>query len=150
MRRSVAILGAGAWGTALAIHLVTRATAAPRVMLWARDAAQAQAIASERVNRRYLPGVALPPDIEVTSDLARAARADILLAATPVAALAELVASLVGTGTVIAWRTSPANGLKKPAGSLVVSMPQIRMRGRGSRSSISAKACAMAAPAAGL
>jgi glycerol-3-phosphate dehydrogenase (NAD(P)+) len=98
MPRSVAILGAGAWGTALAVHLASRATAAPRVVLWARDAAQAHAIDAERRNRRYLPAVALPTAIEVASDLAHAARADVLLAATPVAALPGLVTSLLATG----------------------------------------------------
>jgi glycerol-3-phosphate dehydrogenase (NAD(P)+) len=105
MRPSVAILGAGAWGTAMALHLATRAGAGPRVTLWARDAAEAHAIASERVNRRYLPGVALPAAIDVTSDLAVAASANVLLAATPVAALPGLVTSLlaIGARAPFAW-----------------------------------------------
>ena len=55
---SVAILGAGAWGTALAVHLA-RARESPGVRLWARDAAQASALAATRENARYLPGVAV-------------------------------------------------------------------------------------------
>jgi glycerol-3-phosphate dehydrogenase (NAD(P)+) len=102
---SVAILGAGAWGTALAVHLAMRASASPRVVLWARDAAQAQAIDAARENVRYLPGVSLPDGVEVCADLARAAGADVLVAATPVAALPEVVRRLSASGTraPLAW-----------------------------------------------
>ena len=63
--------------------------------LWARDAAQAEALARTRRNERYLPGVALPERLEITSDLARAlSGAPLVLAATPVAALRKLAASI--------------------------------------------------------
>ncbi len=65
---NIAVLGAGAWGTAIAVHLAAR----HRVTLWARDAAQAAAIQSSRENKRYLPGHALPAAVAVTSDLASA------------------------------------------------------------------------------
>src|SRR5215475_5700485 len=77
--RSVAVIGAGAWGTALATGA---ARAGRTVTLWARNAEHAARIASTRENPR-LPGVSLAPDIVVTSELALAARADILLIATP-------------------------------------------------------------------
>ncbi|SFN99244.1 glycerol-3-phosphate dehydrogenase (NAD(P)+) [Bradyrhizobium sp. Ghvi] len=77
--RSVAVIGAGAWGTALA---TVAARAGRNVTLWARNAEHATQIASTRDNPR-LPGVRLAPDIVVTSDLALAARADMLLVATP-------------------------------------------------------------------
>ena len=95
---TVAILGAGAWGTALAIHLAARSAAEPKVTLWTRDAAQARAIAAARSNARYLPDIALPPSVVVSSDFADAARADLLLLATPAAALPALAAQLVATG----------------------------------------------------
>ena len=95
---TVAILGAGAWGTALAIHLAERAAAKPEVTLWTRDAGQARAITAERVNARYLPGLALPSSVAVTSDLRQAMHADILIAATPVAALPRLVQELIAHG----------------------------------------------------
>ena len=95
---TVAILGAGAWGTALAIHLAERAAAKPAVTLWTRDEGQARAIAAGRANARYLPGVALPSALVVTSDLRAAARADLLVVATPVAALPGLVKELVAQG----------------------------------------------------
>ncbi len=62
----IAVLGAGAWGTALA------AAAAKRhdVLLWARDAAQAHALAATRRNARYLGDVPLPPALRISADLA--------------------------------------------------------------------------------
>jgi glycerol-3-phosphate dehydrogenase (NAD(P)+) len=91
---SVAILGAGAWGTALAVHLA-RGAASPQVRLWARDAAQARALASVRENARYLPGVALPAGVSVTAELDRAvAGAALVAVATPIAALLEIVTLL--------------------------------------------------------
>jgi glycerol-3-phosphate dehydrogenase (NAD(P)+) len=87
---TIAVLGAGAWGTAFAIHLARSAHARPAVTLWAREAAFAAELARSRVNARYLPETALPPQLAVTADRAVAARADVLVAATPVAALSEL------------------------------------------------------------
>jgi glycerol-3-phosphate dehydrogenase (NAD(P)+) len=87
---TVAIVGAGAWGTALALHLATRATAAPHVRLVARSAEQADAIRRARENVRYLPGVALPESLEVTADPDRVVGVDFLVVATPVAALEEV------------------------------------------------------------
>jgi glycerol-3-phosphate dehydrogenase (NAD(P)+) len=62
----IAILGAGSWGTALAIHL---ARAGRTVRLWARDRELAAAMAATRTNPRYLFGVSLPNDVEVTSSM---------------------------------------------------------------------------------
>ncbi|MDN5005911.1 NAD(P)H-dependent glycerol-3-phosphate dehydrogenase [Bradyrhizobium sp. GCM10027634] len=76
---SVAVIGAGAWGTALAM---VAARAGRNVTLWARNAEHAARIASTRDNPR-LPDVRLAPDIVVTSDLAEASRAEMLLIATP-------------------------------------------------------------------
>jgi glycerol-3-phosphate dehydrogenase (NAD(P)+) len=95
---TVAIVGAGAWGTALALHLASRASARPQVRLFARSAAQADAIRAARENARYLPGIALPGSIEVTADPDRVVRADVLVAATPVAALDEIARSFAALG----------------------------------------------------
>lgn len=92
MKPLIAIFGAGAWGTALALHLVRQDRA--RVVLWARDPAQAAAMAAARVNARYLPGMALPGALVVTANLADARDAQLLIAAPPVAALPELVATV--------------------------------------------------------
>ena len=89
--KRIAVLGAGAWGTALAAVL----SAHHAVTLWARDAVQAEAIARERCNRRYLPEVELPAPLTVTSCWPE--RAELLLAATPVAGLREVSAKAGAT-----------------------------------------------------
>ncbi len=91
---SIAVIGAGAWGTALAAHLSRRADLA--VTLWARDREQARAIAARRVNEKYLPGCTLPDSLVVTAELAAVANADLLVVATPVAALPAVAASAGG------------------------------------------------------
>jgi glycerol-3-phosphate dehydrogenase (NAD(P)+) len=62
----ITVLGAGAWGTALAIHL---AKAGQSVCLWAHSATHAEQITLQNQNQRYLPGVMLPPGLVVTSSL---------------------------------------------------------------------------------
>jgi glycerol-3-phosphate dehydrogenase (NAD(P)+) len=100
--KRVAVLGAGAWGTALASALSTRGAA----VLWARDAQQAEAIADARRNLRYLPEVKLPDTLAVVADLAEAVEgAALLLLAVPVAGLRELVTRLAALGL------GPAPGL---------------------------------------
>jgi glycerol-3-phosphate dehydrogenase (NAD(P)+) len=76
----IAVIGAGAWGTALAQSL---ASAGREVTLWVRDPASAAEIAAKRCNERYLPDVALSGEIAVTSKLAGASSAQILLLAVP-------------------------------------------------------------------
>lgn len=86
--KRVAVLGAGAWGTALACVLAARDGTA----LWARDAAQADAMGRARRNARYLPEIEFPAGLVVGGDLrATITGSDLLLLATPVAGLRELV-----------------------------------------------------------
>ena len=81
---NIAILGAGAWGTALAISLSPR----HRVTLWARDGGQVTAMLSERRNRRYLPEIPLPPELHITADLVGAlSDAELVLVVVPISAL---------------------------------------------------------------
>ena len=87
---SVAVIGAGAWGTALA---GVAARAGREVVLYARDAARAAEIAAARVNPR-LPEMRLDASVSVTSDLALAGRADIILVATPAQNLREAITAL--------------------------------------------------------
>ena len=87
---SVAVIGAGAWGTALA---GVAARAGREVTLYARDAASAAQMAATRINPR-LPQVRLDAGVAVTSEIARAATADIILIATPAQHLREAVAAL--------------------------------------------------------
>ena len=87
----VAVLGAGAWGTAIACVLGARL----EVSLWARDAQQARTLAQTRRNERYLPGIEIPPTVTVTGDLGEAASAiSLALVATPVAGLREVLKKL--------------------------------------------------------
>lgn len=67
--RRMAVLGAGSWGTALAVQLARRLA---EVRLWARDSQRVEAMAGARENTRYLPGVALPPALTLEADLASA------------------------------------------------------------------------------
>jgi glycerol-3-phosphate dehydrogenase (NAD(P)+) len=95
----VAVLGAGAWGTAISCVLAARL----EVALWARDAAQASALGGTRRNERYLPGFELPSTVSVTADLrAASAGAELVLAATPVAGLRALLSAL-GPGRPLVW-----------------------------------------------
>jgi glycerol-3-phosphate dehydrogenase (NAD(P)+) len=87
----IAVLGAGAWGTAIASVLASRLD----VTLWARDPGQAGRIARSRCNERYLPGVKLPQALKVTAEFSAAvASAGLVLCATPVAGLRSLLESL--------------------------------------------------------
>ncbi|MBF0393618.1 MAG: NAD(P)-dependent glycerol-3-phosphate dehydrogenase [Alphaproteobacteria bacterium] len=76
----VGIVGAGAWGTALA---VTATRAGRRATLWAHEPEVARAIDERHENPLYLPGVALPPEIAGTTDLAVLAGADIVVLVPP-------------------------------------------------------------------
>src|SRR6516164_6336648 len=87
---SAAVIGAGAWGTALA-DVARRA--GREVVLYARDAAHAARIAATRNNPK-LPGVQIAADVTVTHDLALAACADVLLLAVPAQHLREAARAL--------------------------------------------------------
>ncbi|MFZ1766373.1 MAG: NAD(P)H-dependent glycerol-3-phosphate dehydrogenase [Candidatus Nitrotoga sp.] len=81
---NITILGAGAWGSALAINLSAR----HHVTLWAYDAAQIEAMRATGYNQRYLPEIPLPPDLNLTADLHAAfTGAELILVAVPIAAL---------------------------------------------------------------
>jgi glycerol-3-phosphate dehydrogenase (NAD(P)+) len=78
----IAILGAGAWGTALALSLARRG--GHELCLWSHSAALAEQLAEAGENLPYLPGFTLPADIDITADLPRAIfEADVLLCVTP-------------------------------------------------------------------
>jgi glycerol-3-phosphate dehydrogenase (NAD(P)+) len=102
----IAILGAGSWGTALAIHL---ARAGRTVRLWARDAELAAEIAATRNNPRYLSGVSVPPDVEPTSCIEAAVNdAQFVVVAVPSHGLrsaVRLASASVATDTVIVSAT---------------------------------------------
>ena len=93
-QQKIAVIGAGAWGTALA---VLNARAGRQVILWARDAERAAAMAATRQNAR-LPGVALPENLTVTGIVPEA---DILLLAVPMQHLRATLAHLPGQTPVV-------------------------------------------------
>lgn len=100
----IVVFGAGAWGTALAVSAAAR----HQVTLWARDATQAAAIARDRENRRYLPGIALPASIPVRTGsvdtIAPIAREhDLAIIATPMAGLREMLTALRLHSGPVAW-----------------------------------------------
>jgi glycerol-3-phosphate dehydrogenase (NAD(P)+) len=103
---AVTVLGAGSWGTALAVQL---GRCGHPVALWGRDAAAAVDMAARRENARYLPGVAFPSTLSVEPDLAAAlARADDVLVCVPSHAFRATLTALrphVRPATRLAWAT---------------------------------------------
>ena len=91
MIRRIGILGAGAWGTALA---VIAERAGREVILWPRRKTQAEALAAERENRLHLPGVRLAPAIHVSAEQAPVFESDAVLVALPAQHLREHLAGL--------------------------------------------------------
>ena len=97
----VVVLGAGAWGTALAAVAARRQA----VLLWARDGRQAAAMQADRVNARYLPGVALLPSLRTTADLPQALAAcgqGLVIIGTPMSGLRSTLA-LLPPGARVLW-----------------------------------------------
>ncbi len=89
----IAILGAGAWGTALAVSLARRG--GHDLTLWAHSPSHAEELADTGENLRYLPGFILPADIHITSDAVRAiSGASIILSVVPSQHLRPVMAEL--------------------------------------------------------
>jgi glycerol-3-phosphate dehydrogenase (NAD(P)+) len=91
---NITVLGAGAWGTALAVQ----AAAQHAVWLWGRDAAQVAQMQAEQANQRYLPDITLPPSLTLSCDLtavlAHAAHDGLVVVATPMSALRVMLGRL--------------------------------------------------------
>ena len=87
---SASVIGAGSWGTALALQL---ARAGHPVFLWVRDPAHAEEIQHAGENERYLPGCVFPANVTVTADLEEAVRAgdEMLVCAVPSHAVREIL-----------------------------------------------------------
>ena len=116
-RCDVAVLGAGSWGTALAVSLARNGHT---TLLWGRDAAELAAIARRGSNEKYLPGQRLPDVLAVEPVLARAVdAADACLVAVPSHAFAELVAALAATPASRAGLLWATKGLDPSSGRLL-------------------------------
>lgn len=81
MSKTIGVIGAGSWGTALAVHFAGAGN--HRVLLWARHSELVQRMAAERANPDYLPGVTLPPSLEPTADLGEIAGCDLVHVVVP-------------------------------------------------------------------
>ncbi len=91
----IAVLGAGAWGTALATSLAAR----HEVRLWTRNPDQCAEMMEERVNRRYLPGVAFPAALRIDMKLEQALdQADLALVVVPTAGFRQVVRQMAELG----------------------------------------------------
>lgn len=116
MVRPLTVLGAGAWGTALAISAARQGVP---VCLWARDGAQVADMAAARCNTRYLPGAAFPESLSLSTDFAGAvshahAQGGLIIIGTPMAALAEMLQRLPDDAATL-WL---CKGFEKGSGRL--------------------------------
>lgn len=103
----ITLIGAGAWGTAMALAASLH-PAGHTVTLHARDAAQADALRTQRQNARYLPGIALPDSIEISSVplaslLTSSSDCDLWVIATPMAGLREVLTAMAVVNAPVAW-----------------------------------------------
>lgn len=92
--KSIGILGAGSYGTALAVHLA--GVGRHPVRLWARDPELSRRMAEERANPQYLPDVELPPGLVPTSDMADLADSELVLVAAPSHGFRDVLRQLLG------------------------------------------------------
>lgn len=113
MCKRITLLGAGSWGTALALLAAKNNC---QVMLWGHEADHIAALAKSRSNQQFLPGFELPAQIELSADLEQAiAFSDLIMLAVPSHAFKETLTNLATHSTElnIAWATKgfePANG----------------------------------------
>jgi glycerol-3-phosphate dehydrogenase (NAD(P)+) len=108
----IAILGAGAWGTALALSLARRG--GHQICLWSHSAALADQLTEAGQNLPYLPGFTLPVDIDITADLPRAIfEADVLLCVTPSQHLRDVITQIAPLLTKNQIVLSASKGLEE-------------------------------------
>jgi glycerol-3-phosphate dehydrogenase (NAD(P)+) len=115
----IAVLGGGAWGTALA---QTLRLAGRNVTLWARNTAVVDEIAAKHTNSVYLPGVTLDKALKVTTDLAAIAAANVVLLVTPAQEtrrMAGLLKPLLKPGTPL---VICSKGLEQATGKTLVTV----------------------------
>ena len=111
---NLTVLGAGAWGTALAVNAAVRHP----TRLWARDAGQGAQMNALRRNSRYLPGVSLPDELQLGTDFDAAlahAHDGLVIVATPMAALDEMLRRIGTRARGVLWL---CKGLEQRSGLL--------------------------------
>ena len=104
----IIVLGAGAWGTALAASAASQSGKSQEVTLWAREPQQARDMETRRENIRYLPGFPLPSALRIghtalSSLLAPLTSEDLIVVATPMSALRGMLAALQSCPGQVAW-----------------------------------------------
>jgi len=102
----IVVLGAGAWGTALAASASGMGRHA--VTLWARDPVLARGLQSQRCNARYLPGLVLPEELSISSGVLQPVLQDgrpwdLVIVATPMAALRTMLQALAEAAVPTVW-----------------------------------------------
>ncbi|SDF23954.1 glycerol-3-phosphate dehydrogenase (NAD(P)+) [Thalassobaculum litoreum DSM 18839] len=126
--KKFAVIGAGAWGTALAI---TAARAGAEVTLWARDPALSAAINRDRINAQLLPGYDIPDAVSATSDMAEAvAGADAILLVVPSQAIRDIgerVHAVAAPGVPVVLASK---GVERESGKLMTTVVAEAMPGR--------------------
>ncbi len=110
MSNNIALLGAGSWGTALAILAARNGC---QVLLWGHNPDHIAALAGDRENKQFLSGLAFPDNLQVTNDLAEiAAFSDLLLICVPSHAFKDILIKLkphLSNQVKIAWATKGFN-----------------------------------------
>lgn len=113
MSASVAVVGAGGWGTALSMVLAWKGT---DVLLWAREPEVVDAISRHRENRLFLPGVEVPPNVTVTGDLSGIAGHANVVMAVPSHGLRDVASRLSGCAKAGTVFTSVTKGFEVGTG----------------------------------
>ena len=116
MTKRLSVLGAGAWGTALAHRL---AVAGAEITLWARDATAAAAINETHENVRHLPGVKIDARVRATAEIADAADGDAMLLVVPAQAVRATCRALAATGRALPPVVLCAKGIEETTGALM-------------------------------
>lgn len=113
MIERIAVIGGGAWGTALAL---TAARAGRHAVLWARDPETVAAVNQRAENPRYLPGIVLSPKLLATADLRVAESADAIILAVPAQEVRAVAAMLAGHVRQGAPVVIAAKGIERRSG----------------------------------
>lgn len=114
--KRISVIGAGAWGTALAASL---ARAGKTPLLWTRDPDIVKSISNNRQNPRYLPGIDLPQSIHPTQTLSDFKQEEIILVVVPTQALRGLLQQLSGIVPSSTTLVLCAKGIEQKTGSRV-------------------------------
>lgn len=117
MLKKISVIGAGGWGTALAVLLAEHRG---EVRLWAHNPAVVDELVSQRTNTTYLPGLRLPPNVYATGDLQETADSGLILFVTPSKATREVARRLAQTGArTDAVVVSCTKGIEHDSGKLM-------------------------------